>query len=294
MLSSGINEFVVLEIMKDDDRKKYYEKHPDELQWISATVGATVSGMTGGNITGGASIAASGTKNNLELDAHSTQTRKDSHEDVVKRLDKEYENQNAEDEVYSEEEINRHENNLREVCSESQAYGLTPAASDLLEFYLDQDISKHGIDNITTLPSGFRMVKFGVNSVLNKQYRDNMDLNVILVRHAVDKVGNSGVTQPTYTDSHNLYFYGLNTALSLGTATAIVTFQDVGNEYHAKIELVDYNDYGRKAAQLGSFYEDAFILQQSGRKKTFGLCTTYDVEIPKALLFPHTHGGKSQ
>ena len=64
MLSSGINEFVVRELTKDEKRKNYYDKHPDELQWISAAIGAAISGMTGGSVTSGASIAASGTKNN--------------------------------------------------------------------------------------------------------------------------------------------------------------------------------------------------------------------------------------
>ena len=63
-LAAGVNKFVTEEILKDEKTRLHYAKHPEELQWISAALGAAIGQMAGGDATSGASIAASGTKNN--------------------------------------------------------------------------------------------------------------------------------------------------------------------------------------------------------------------------------------
>lgn len=63
-LAAGVNKFVTEEILKDEKTRLHYKEHPEELQWISAALGAAIGQMAGGDATSGASIAASGTKNN--------------------------------------------------------------------------------------------------------------------------------------------------------------------------------------------------------------------------------------
>ena len=63
-LTAGVNKFVTEEILKDEKTRLHYKEHPEELQWLSAALGAAIGQMVGGDATSGASIAASGTKNN--------------------------------------------------------------------------------------------------------------------------------------------------------------------------------------------------------------------------------------
>ena len=63
-LAAGVNKFVTEEILKDEKTRLHYKEHPEELQWISAALGAAIGQMAGGDATSGASISASGTKNN--------------------------------------------------------------------------------------------------------------------------------------------------------------------------------------------------------------------------------------
>ena len=64
LTAAGVNALVVSALARDAKAKEYFEKHPDQLQWASAVLGAAVAKTTGGSAQIGASIAASGTKNN--------------------------------------------------------------------------------------------------------------------------------------------------------------------------------------------------------------------------------------
>ena len=57
--AAGINKLVIEEI------DKVAGGDPDEAQWVSAALGAVISGLVSGNVQAGASTAASGTKNNF-------------------------------------------------------------------------------------------------------------------------------------------------------------------------------------------------------------------------------------
>ena len=56
--AAGINKLVIEEV------KKAANYEPDKMQWVSAVLGAVVAEFVSGNAQAGASIAASGTKNN--------------------------------------------------------------------------------------------------------------------------------------------------------------------------------------------------------------------------------------
>ena len=57
--AAGINKLVIEEI------DKVVGGDPDKAQWVSAALGAVISGLVSGNVQAGASTAASGTKNNF-------------------------------------------------------------------------------------------------------------------------------------------------------------------------------------------------------------------------------------
>ena len=57
--AAGINKLVIEEV------KKAANYEPDKMQWVSAALGAVVAEFVSGNAQAGASIAASGTKNNF-------------------------------------------------------------------------------------------------------------------------------------------------------------------------------------------------------------------------------------
>ena len=59
--AAGINKLVIEEIVKVADGD------PDKAQWVSAVLGAVISGLVSGNTQVGGSVAASGTKNNEYL-----------------------------------------------------------------------------------------------------------------------------------------------------------------------------------------------------------------------------------
>lgn len=60
--AAGINKLVIEEV------KKAANYEPDKMQWVSAALGAVVAEFVSGNAQAGASVAASGTKNNAVAD----------------------------------------------------------------------------------------------------------------------------------------------------------------------------------------------------------------------------------
>ena len=60
--AAGINKLVIEEV------KKAANYEPDKMQWVSAALGAVVAEFVSGNAQAGASVAASGTKNNEVAD----------------------------------------------------------------------------------------------------------------------------------------------------------------------------------------------------------------------------------
>ena len=87
---------------------------------------------------------------------------------------------------------------------------------------------------------------------------------------------------PTYTNSHSFYEYGADAALALGSASTITTFKN-GNAYNgAVITIIDNWDHGKILAEWIKYpriYEAAYILQQSGYRRTFAYKTTYDFSV---------------
>ena len=274
LIAGGVNEYAI-EYLKQTKGKDWIAKHPDIVQNISAAFGGILSKMTGGSGHTGAYISQMGTKWNLQLDEHAQNIREKLWKEQKKTYDNEYvDNENVGD-AYTNLEISSAEANLESRYKQSTQMKLAPVATELLGYYMDGDNSKHGITNIEYTEHGLRVVEFGETSVLNKVLRNDKPINMRFIKDTLNYAGKSPII--TSADSYSFYTSGVDLALGLGSATAITSIKFEEGKILAKITVTDHYDFGKKEANAGDFLKSAYILQQSGRKKTFAYKTTYDV-----------------
>ena len=274
LIAGGANEYAI-GYLKKTKGKDWIAKHPDTVQNISAAFGGILSKMTGGSGHTGAYISQMGTKWNLQLDEHAQNIREKLWQEQKNTYDDEYvDNENAGD-TYTDLEISSAEANLENRYKQSTRMKLAPVATELLGYYMDGDNSKHGITNIEYTEHGLRVVEFGETSVLNKVLRNDKPINMRFIKDTLNYTGKSPII--TSADSYSFYTSGVDLALGLGSATAITSIKFEEGKILAKITVTDHYDFGKKEANAGDFLKSAYILQQSGRKKTFAYKTTYDV-----------------
>ena len=274
LIAGGANEYAI-EYLKQTKGKEWIAKHPDTVQNISAAFGGILSKMTGGSGHTGAYISQMGTKWNLQLDEHAQNIREKLWQEQKNTYDDEYvDNENVGD-AYTNLEISSAEANLESRYKQSTQMKLAPVATELLGYYMDGDNSKHGITNIEYTEHGLRVVEFGETSVLNKVLRNDKPINMRFIKDTLNYAGKSPII--TSADSYSFYTSGVDLALGLGSATAITSIKFEEGKILAKITVTDHYDFGKKEANAGDFLKSAYILQQSGRKKTFAYKTTYDV-----------------
>ena len=274
LIAGGANEYAI-GYLKKTKGKDWITKHPDTVQNISAAFGGILSKMTGGSGHTGAYISQMGTKWNLQLDEHAQNIREKLWQEQKNTYDDEYvDNENAGD-TYTDLEISSAEANLENRYKQSTRMKLAPVATELLGYYMDGDNSKHGITNIEYTEHGLRVVEFGETSVLNKVLRNDKPINMRFIKDTLNYTGKSPII--TSADSYSFYTSGVDLALGLGSATAITSIKFEEGKILAKITVTDHYDFGKKEANAGDFLKSAYILQQSGRKKTFAYKTTYDV-----------------
>ena len=257
---------------------------PGTAQIVSAIIGAAAAKVAGGSAAAGASAAATGTKWNLELDDHSRNKRQEEYQAFLEQFDKEYVAQLNRGNPYSDGEAAEALQNLYNALNNANRIGVTPLAGDLLEVFLDQDFSGHGIVNVDYTEHGYPVLEFGAQSLVNERLR-NASFNEGIVYKAIRDRIDSGVATPTDTDSYTFYLNGPDNALGLGDASAIISFRINHTAFEAKVTIIDNWDHGKNEAMLGSFFRDAYIVQQSGLRRTFAYKTTYDLSYPITDLF---------
>ena len=263
--------------------QKVAKTNPAVAQWLSAGVGAVVNAGLGKPVITGAAEAQYGTKWNLELTEHAKEVRLNGYFDFKKTFDEEYLEQLAEGNPYSEEEIKKAYNDLLFVHNHAEAFGLTPAANDLLGFFLDENPNAHGIIAVDYTEHGYPIYTFGPNSVVNQTFRSSKyrAMNLYILGDAYHNTNASQVSMPTYINSHNFYVYGMDPALALGRASTITTFNKSSGD-DSIITIIDNWNHDKMLAELVSYpriYEAAYILQQSGYRRTFAFKTTYDFYV---------------
>lgn len=266
---------------------KIATKDPALAQWISAMIGSAINKGLGKDAQVGGSTAQAGTKWNLELNEHAEEVRSSV---ILEQEDRFYESYMAKrsEESYSIADGEKAIETLAEYHDIASSH-ITPVAKDLLGLFLDQNPKDHGIINEIDKGNGYKIYEFGDNSIINKELRNNDSLNRKILDNSIREVINSGQVIPTYVDSYNFYTTGIDSALGLGRATAITSFRfvDGGRSVEAKITIMDDWDHSADFSNLGSFYKDAYIAQQSGVRPTYGYKTTYDIKIDIADLFPN-------
>ena len=268
-----------------DEIQKIAAKDPALAQWISSMIGSVVNKGLGKDAQVGGSTAQAGTKWNLELNEHAEEVRSSV---ILEQEDRFYESYIAKrsEASYSIADGEKAIEALAEYHDIASSH-ITPVAKDLLGLFLDQNPKEHGIINEIDKGNGYKIYEFGDNSVINKELRNNNSLNRKILDNSIREVINSGQVIPTYVDSYNFYTTGIDSALGLGRATAITSFRfvDGGRSVEAKITIMDDWDHSADFSNLGSFYKDAYIAQQSGVRPTYGYKTTYDIKIDIADLF---------
>ena len=275
-IGAGVNEAIIGEIKKIKD--------PGTAQLVSAIVGAAAAKAIGGNAGAGATSAASGTKWNLMLDDHARKVRQGVYKDFLKSFDEEYVKQQNEGNPYSEGEVLEALNNLYDYQKIAKTIGMTPLASKLLDVFLDQNFSGHGIVNIDHTEHGLPFIEFGSDSLVHETLR-KASFNKRLVKNAIQNKLHKNIAMPTDVDSHSFYVNGVDNALGLGRASAIVTFKFNHEMIEAKITIVDNWDHSKFEAAMGYFLRDAYIVQQSGVRSTFAYKTTYDIDYHISEFF---------
>ena len=270
------NEALIGEIQKISNT------NPAVAQWLSAALGAVVNGALGKPVVTGATQAQYGTKWNLNLTEHAKKVRMNEYNSFKKTFNDEYLQQLREGNPYTQEQVDKAYNDLLYAYNNAEAFGITPAARDLLGFFLDENPNAHGIIAVDKTEDGYSIFTFGPDSLLNKTFRSPYYyfMNLDIVSDAVNKVGTADVSMPTYTTSHNFYAYGADPALALGRASTIITF-DKNKPYDRPIvTIIDNWNHDKILAELVHYpriYEAAYILQQSGFRRTFAFKTTYEV-----------------
>ena len=252
---------------------------PGTAQIVSAILGAAAAKVAGGSAAAGASAAATGTKWNLELDDHSRNKRQEEYQAFLKKYDDDYVAQLNRGNPYSDSEAEEALQNLYNALNNANRIGVTPLAGDLLEVFLDQDFSGHGIVNVDYTEHGYPVLEFGAQSLVNERLR-NASFNERIVYNAIMERINNRVATPTDTHSYTFYLNGIDNALGLGNASAIISFRVNHTAFEAKVTITDNWDHGKNEALLGSFFRDAYIVQQSGLRRTFAYKTTYDLSYP--------------
>ena len=274
-IGAGLNEALINNLKGLD---------PGTAQIVSGIIGAAAAKAIGGNAQAGASAASYGTKWNLLLDDHAREVRQKEYEAFLKKFDEEYTQQMSEGNPYSEGEVLEALNNLYDYQKLSGTISMTPLAKELLDVFLDQNFSGHGITNVDYTEHGLPFIEFGSNSLVNEKLR-NAAFNKRLVTNAIKNQLGKNVVIPTDVDSYSFYANGPDNALGLGRASAIVTFKFNHNVVEAKITIVDNWDHSKFEAAMGSFLKDAYIVQQSGVRSTFAYKTTYDIDYDITELF---------
>ena len=269
-VGAGLNEALINAVKGKD---------PGTAQIVSAILGAAAAKVAGGSAAAGASAAATGTKWNLELDDHSRNIRQEEYQAFLKKYDDDYVAQLDRGNPYSDSEAAEALQNLYNALNNANRIGVTPLAGDLLEVFLDQDFSGHGVVNVDYTEHGYPVLEFGAQSLVNERLR-NASFNERVVYKAIMERINNRVATPTDTHSYTFYLNGIDNALGLGNASAIISFRVNHTAFEAKVTITDNWDHGKNEALLGSFFRDAYIVQQSGLRRTFAYKTTYDLSYP--------------
>lgn len=201
---------------------------------------------------------------------------------LMQQFDVDKQNNESDGNQYSKKEIDEAERELNKFHRDTNNNWITPGASVLLDTFIKQNFNRKDVDTVFYTPKGYPVLKYSNDSLLTKSLRDNYSMNKALVRDAYELYKNKNLSQVTKVNSYSYYWSGVDGAFGQGTAAGITTIRvnKKNKTIKADIIVLDNWDHSKKVAIPKTFYSYAYILQQSGRKKTFGYLANYTIEIP--------------
>ena len=268
--AGGLSELLAPAILEASNQD------PARAQWLAYALGYATDKLAGGMGELGGSISHYGVKWNLLLNEHAKGKRKQEYDDVVKKFKTQYEAMENEGNPYDEKTINQAENNLWSTYELNKKINIFPQATELLGLFMEPENYQDIIDHVEEIKPDFRVYVLNNKSIVNKTLSKNDEVNLDILHNAWINTAFFKVTMPTYNDSRSFYLDNLDNALAYGRAISIVSYQIEGDKIHANITIVDNWDHDKKESKF-AFLKDAYILQQSKRKKIFVYKTTYDV-----------------
>ena len=268
--AGGLSELLAPAILEASNQD------PARAQWLAYALGYATDKLAGGTGELGRSISHYGVKWNLLLNEHAKNTRKKEYNGVVETFEDQYEAMEKEGNPFDEKTVNQAENRLWSVYKWNKKANIFPQATELLGLFMEPENYQDIIDHVEEIKPDFRMYVLNNKSIVNKTLSKNDEVNLDILHNAWINTAFFKVTMPTYNDSRSFYLDDLDNALAYGRAISIVSYQIEGDKIHANIAIVDNWDHDKKESKF-AFLKDAYILQQSKRKKIFAYKTTYDV-----------------
>ena len=250
---------------------------PAKAQWLAYALGYATDKLAGGTGELGGSISHYGIKwNGLLLDEHAIKIRQKLYNQLLEEFSKQYQKMKKEGNPYNKKTVNQAEKRLWRAYKWNKEANIFPQATELLGLFMEPENKLDIIDHVEEIAPGFPLYVLNEKSVVNKILSNNDELNLDLINNAWMNTRNSKLPISTYIDTTIYYTRGVDNALAYGRATSIVSYKIEGNKVHARVVIIDNWDHDKDESMLG-FLKDAYILQQSKRKKIFAYKTTYDV-----------------
>ncbi len=268
--AGGLSELLALAILEASNGD------PAKAQWLACALGYATDKLAGGTGELGASISHYGVKWNLLLNEHAKVIRQDRYNEFIKKFKEQYREMENEGNPYDEETINQAENDLWRIHYWNKKVNLLPQATELLGLFMEPENNQDIIENAEEILPGFPLYVLNENSKVHQYLANNDVLNKEIISKTMLNTYMYDLPQLTYEGTISYYLKGLDEALAYGTASYITTYQVEGDMVYAKITIIDNWDHDKNESKV-EFLEDAYILQQSKRKKIFAYKTTYDV-----------------
>lgn len=249
---------------------------PAKAQWLAYALGYATDKLAGGTGELGGSISHYGVKWNLLLNEHAKTIRQERYNAFIEKFKEQYREMEEEGNPYDEETINQAENDLWRTLYWNKKAKKLPQATELLGLFMEPENNQDIIEKSEEILPGFPLYVLNENSKVHQYLANNDRLNKEIISKTMSNSYMHNLEQVTYEGTISYYWKGLDEALAYGTASYIATYQVEGDLVHAKITFIDNWDHDKSESKY-DFLEEAYILQQSKRKKIFAYKTTYDV-----------------
>lgn len=249
---------------------------PAKAQWLAYALGYAIDKLAGGTGELGGSISHYGVKWNLLLNEHAKAIRQKRYENFIDTFKGQYIEMERKGNPYGEKTINQAENDLWNMYHLNKKANIFPQATELLGLFMEPENNQDIIEKSEEILPGFPLYVLNENSKVHQYLANNDGLNKEIISKTMSNSYMHNLEQVTYEGTISFYRKGVDEALAYGTASYIATYQIDGDLVYGKITIIDNWDHDIDESKYW-FLKDAYILQQSKRKKIFAYKTTYDV-----------------